>query len=570
MMKTCRGCQKEFEITPDDKAFYEQVNAVEPRYCPPCRMQRRLVWRNERTLYRRKCDLCQKESVAIYPEQTEFPVYCAPCWWGDGWDAKEYALEYDPARPFFEQLKALQAKVPRIGLLSITSVNSDYTNNGGDNKNCYLLFAAEQNEDCMYGRLVQRCRDVVDGCFVYDSQLCYECLDCRQCYGCLFSERCQASTNLLFCFDMRDSQDCILSVNMRHAQYCILNQQYSKEEYEKKKKEILASYDSIQEAKKQFEELKANALVKYAFQTKCVNATGDYLFNCQDTKMVYDATSAKSCAYMADVEEPIDCYDGNNMYYKPERCLDMMGVLQTSRSKYCCYTLYSTDCEYCDNIQNCASCFGCIGIRKTNYAILNKTYTKEEYEKLLPEILKSMNADETYGDYLPPEISVFGYNETLANDLWPLTKEEALVKGFRWQDATTGMYGKETMKADALPKTIEETQDSITSEAIACETCGLNFRITPAELQFYRRLHLPLPRKDFECRLRERMAKRNPRTLWPRECQCEGAQSQGGKYANSGMHTHGAEKCGNKFESTYAPERSEVVYCEQCYQSEVA
>jgi len=187
MNTQCILCKNEFIIRPEDEIFYEQVQSPRPKHCPDCRMMRRLAFRNERTLYKRPCDLCHKDGVSLYPAETSFPVFCHQCWWSDKWDPRDSAMEYDPARPFLEQFKELQSKVPRIALLVIDSVRSDYTNNAGDNKDCYLIFAAEQNEDSLYSRLIMKCKQVCDCAFVYDSELCYECIDCRQCFRCLYS-----------------------------------------------------------------------------------------------------------------------------------------------------------------------------------------------------------------------------------------------------------------------------------------------------------------------------------------------------------------------------------------------
>ncbi len=561
----CQNCKNDFMIESEDFGFYERVQSPPPVFCPDCRMQRRIAHRNERTLYRRVCDLCKKEKVSIYPPKTSFPVYCQPCWWSDDWDAKSFAPEYNPSKSFFSQFEELQRRVPRIGLLNLTSVNSEYTNNSADNKNCYLIFAAEQNEDCMYGRLVQHCKSSLDTAFLYDSELCYECVDCRQCYGCLFSDRCQSSSDLFFCSDMRDCQNCILSTNLRHKSYCIENKQCSKEEFEAKKKEILTSHQSIEAAKNRLQKLKSQSLVKFAFQTKCKNATGDYLFNCHDTKMMFDASNAKACAYAADAEDPIDFYDGNNIYYKPELCLDIMGTLQSFKSKHSTFIFYCNEVEYCDNIHNCTSCFGCIALKKANYCILNKEYSKEAYDNLKEKIIDSMKKEGTYGSFIPPNLAPFGYNETLANDFFSLNKEEALAQGFKWQDYSTGTFKQETIPSSKTPETIEEVKDDITGEILACESCGKNFKITPAELEFYRRMHLPLPHKDFECRHQERMKKRTPRKLWYRQCMCDYKT-----YNNSVKHSHHKEgRCPNKFETSYSPERKEIVYCEECYNAEV-
>ena len=156
MQKNCKNCKKDFEIRDEDQTFYEQVHSPLPEYCPDCRMARRLSFRNERTFYRRPCDLCKKDGISLYPVGTTFPTYCHSCWWSDGWDPKSYAMEYDASRPFMEQFGELLSRVSRIKLNIVgTNVRSDYTNNSGDNKDCYLIFAAENNEDCMYGRLAK-------------------------------------------------------------------------------------------------------------------------------------------------------------------------------------------------------------------------------------------------------------------------------------------------------------------------------------------------------------------------------------------------------------------------------
>jgi len=53
-------------------------------------------------------------------------------------------------------------------------------------------------------------------------------------------------------------------------------------------------------------------------------------------------------------------------------------------------------------------------------------------------------------------------------------------------------------------------------------------------------------------------------------CQCAGTKAESGAYQNQDKHSHGEDHCPNKFETTYAPDRPEIVYCEQCYQAEVA
>lgn len=557
--ETCRTCEKEFVIRDEDLVFYEQVKTTSPLYCPDCRMARRLIFRNERTLYKRPCNLCKKDMITVYTPESPYAVYCHDCWWSDGWNPKSFAMDYDLDKTFFEQYKELQIKVPRLGMMCLNNVRSDYTNGSAENKDCYLVFAADYNEDCMYGRLLQRDKWCVDCAFIHESELCYECVDCRQCFKCLFSEQCQSSTDLLFCFNVRNSNNCIFCTNSKNLSNAIFNVPYTKEEYEKKKKEILASYETIEEAKKEFEKLKSNQIVKFVHQTKCHDVTGDYIHNCHEGVMLFDTYDSKNCSYMKDTENPMDSMDCNNFYYKSQFCYNVMGSMQMNNVKNCAFGFYSSETEYCENCYNLTSAMGCTAIRKGEYMILNKTYTKEKYNELKNKIIEKMKEEKTYGQFFPPELSPFGYNEALCQDFLPLTKDEALRRGYKWQDKTTGTFGKETMEEENIPKTTEGITDSLTSEIFACINCKKNYRLTEAELGFYKRMHLPIPHKDFECRHQDRMKKRNPRKLWGRSCMCE----------EKNHHNHSGRKCEEKFETTYAPNRPETIYCESCYQQEV-
>jgi len=66
MNKKCVQCGRDFEITDDDLKFYDKGSPVvkgrkfvmpSPTHCPDCRLMKRLAFRNEKNLYKRKCDL---------------------------------------------------------------------------------------------------------------------------------------------------------------------------------------------------------------------------------------------------------------------------------------------------------------------------------------------------------------------------------------------------------------------------------------------------------------------------------------------------------------------------------
>ena len=127
---------------------------------------------------------------------------------------------------------------------------------------------------------------------------------------------------------------------------------------------------------------------------------------------------------------------------------------------------------------------------------MNKKYTKEEYNELVPKIIEHMNQmpyldkignEYKYGEFFPIEHSPFGYNETVAPEQYTLSKEEVIDKGYNWQDNLQRTTGKETVKPEDIPESINDVKENITDEILACINCERNYKIIPEEFLFYQR-----------------------------------------------------------------------------------
>jgi hypothetical protein len=223
---------------------------------------------------------------------------------------------------------------------------------------------------------------------------------------------------------------------------------------------------------------------------------------------------------------------------------------------------------YCFNANHC---FSSTGLRKRDYCILNKQYDKAKFEALRDAIVVDMKRHGEYGEFFPASFSAFGYNESAAQEQFPLTKEQALARGFKWEDVQRGTFGKETVQWKDVPDSINGLGAfDPAKEIFACTACSKNYRIIPAELAFYKRFSIPLPRLCPDCRHARRFAARGPNRLFARTCSCAGAKSADGHYTNTVGHFHGAAVCSNLFQTNHLPEYDGSVYCEQCYQAEVA
>ena len=569
--RNCQNCKKDFVIEPDDFGFYEKMKVPPSTFCVDCRKQRRWVWRNNISLYNRKCELCDKGVVSLYSPESPFKIYCNKCWWSDNWDSKSYGVDYDFSRPFFSQFQDLLQSVPQIAIVNddgIASINCEYTQDWWFSKNCYMCFSGWHAENVMYSTFVLAGKYIMDCMEMRSpSEWMYECRVVSQSYKVKYSEIGLSCIDGAFLYNCRNCQDCFMSFGLQNKKYHFKNQKYEKSEYEK----ILASYrldtySGVEKAKKEYDDFLLNFPRRFAQIFKSLNCTGDTVSYSKNSQFCFGVKKFENCRYCDFGSDNKDSLDVT-MSGELSECYESSVVDHSQKNFFGVFSVKSQDIKYCQHCHNCKYCFGCVGLRNAKYCIFNKQYTKEEYEELVPKIIEQMNSmpyvDKMgliykYGEFYPIEISPFGYNETYAPELVPLSREDALERGYKWQDHQQKTEGKETLKAEDIPESINDIDESILNEILACISCSRNYKIVPNELIFYKNMKIPIPRKCFGCRYRERVTRRHPYKLWHRTCMCE---CEG--------HNNHAGKCEVEFETSYAPERPEIVYCEKCYQQEV-
>jgi len=583
--KTCQNCKEDFTIDPEDFDFYEKINVPPPTFCPECRFQRRLAFRNERKLFRNVNARTGGKILTIYPPESGLIVYTDEDFHSDIWDPMDYGIDYDFSKPFFEQFLEIMKKVPRparnyfVGTL----VNSEYSANCSYSKNCYLIFNSEYDEDCSYGNAIEYSKTCFDNSHCNHSERCYGSFWILNCHRAHFCSQCVNSFEICFCKDCLGCSNCFGCMNLRNKKYCIFNIQYTKKEYEEKIAAMkLNSWKGIEGARRAAREFWKNLPNKYHQGVKNVNSTGAYVTNSKNVRHGYLVRECEDCKYVQYLQIPPaskNCYDftiwGENNQFGYESVTSGTGTFNLKFSIECWPNI--RDSEYCVFCGDSSNLFACVGLNNKEYCIFNKQYTKEEYDALVLKIKKHMDEipyiDKAgrvykYGEFLPIELSPFAYNQMLAYDHFQLSKEQALKAGYLWKDPTAQEY-QITMKGEDLPDIIEEVNDDILDAVISCTKCKKAFRIIKQELEFLRRERIPLPRYCVDCRHFSRVAQRLPSKLFHRSCQCVGAKSENGVYKNTAEHFHGDKLCPNKFETSYAPDRSEIVYCESCYNGEV-
>jgi len=503
MQKVCEKTGWSFEVSDMELDLIKKMSLNEPKFHPKVRAAMRLMLRNERNLYIRKCDATGERIMSVYNDKKPFPVYKYDYWISDEWTPPH--LDYNPDKSFFEQYKELSLITPRVNLFSPFNENCDYCNAAEKNKNCYMHILSDRSEDCYYTYGVYGCRDLIDCSHMHNCELCFECMDCTDsyhCRGCFLCDNCNESD---FCFDCRGCKNCFMCSGLRNQEYCINNKPYSKDDYEEKMKQInLGSYKMWIKILEQF----LDQIVSdnsYNRMINVENSTGNFLINAKNCEDCYDLSDAEDCCHVLvgahrikDVGHSHSIVHGSQLIY---------GNVSTTESYNCHNTIgcWATNNScYNEFLQNCDDCMGCISLKRKKFCILNKQYSEEEYYKIKTQIISELG--DYYGNPFPFSVATLSYQDSAFRDHFSLSKEE--IDKIGWE------YGKPKMPQEGNFMSTTNISDDIfeapneINDTFLCEKSKKPFKIIPQEIKLLKTINAPLPRYHHEVRFKKRVVLR--------------------------------------------------------------
>ena len=571
---------EKLKITIGDKTYIPTISDI----CPEARTQYKLMFKNERRLYKTTCALTWKSTISCISPETGLTIYDKEARASDARDYCDYGIEIDSKKSVFDHMAQLVKSTPYQDLIwsfSNLKHNSVYTNYTSDMVDCYFAFDCNTLEKCCH---VSRCRgskQLFDCLRVNGSEACYQCVDCENMYKSFFCNSCTSCHNSYYLSNCHGCYDCIGCTNLVNKQYYIFNKQVSKSDYQAKLAELQKDY-SNPEIVKTFAEILRISPRKNLHIINSEGVIGNHIINAKNIFFSNLIGECDTMRYCDEMKQAQDCFDvcgyGNESYL-------LYNCTQAGRYSnhiYCSASIGKWEnILYCMETKKSSNCFGCVNLKEKEYCIFNTPYTKEEYEKLVPELIANMQKEKVWLNFLPTEFSPYPYNDSVANDYYPIHtliingQTQIINPNWRW---TVTVLQPEKFLSDAILdlgwekiKTTRRTRENevntpewitiveanhigelpsdeeILKVAITCEVSGRPFRIVPPELEFYRKHWLPLPRKHPDIRHAERLAQRPGKELFLRKC----------------------DKCGVEMLSVYAENSWSQVYCEQCYNKEI-
>lgn len=549
MQQECRTCGRTFIFSKEEQQILKDTSLKlkgkiyelsTPKDCGECRMKHLLRFHNDTNLYKNTCVGSQKEILAAYHPDSSVKVMDYELWFSDSFAPLQYGRDYDFSRPFFVQFKELQQEVPRLNISVNDLENSPYVNGAGYIKDSYLVFNAAHDERCYYSYGIFQSDNCADMAFSNSMTLCYESIDCESCYNCSYIQNTKHCKDSYFLYDCRNCTSCIGCFGLRNKEYYVYNQPVSKEKYESIRDSIKnMSWHGVRNFQKKFDEYLCSYQRKYITGEGNEQSTGNYLNNCKDVLRSYALNNAENCfdsSSAFDVKDSISLFQwgerADHIYWSVEVGNNVSHVAMSNLVWQSSNNIYYSDMCFSSH-----DCFGSVGLKKNQYCILNKQYTKDEYEELVPKIIAHMQSTGEWGEFFPVDHSPFAYNESNAQLLHPLTKEEAFAQGETYRE--DGAVAQATCE-DLPDVAISEIDKSIIGKVLCSEISGKPYRIIPQEYAFYVTQGIPISREHYGERMMRRFAMRTPEKLFHREC----------------------HECGVKLESSYETEK---VLCEECY-----
>ncbi len=494
-MPICPLTGLQFEHHELERRHYERFGFPLPDIHPIARLALRVAHGNNWSLYWTSDVRTGKKLLSCFDPKEGLSIVDHHYWTSDEFDAKVYGREFDFSRGFFEQYFEMAQSTPRPNVQIVNCTNVEYANHVFNSKNCYLCFICFDSENVLYSFRVRQCRESMYCVNSKDCELCYSCLHCNECYDVQFSEFSKNCTTSRFLSNCNNCVDCYQCVNLRDKQYCIQNDQYTKEGYDARMKEIdLSSYQHLKREYALWKKFLDSQPIQAEHAVNCEDSTGTLLKNCRSCIFCSNLSNAEQCVNSFGNNQ-VECCDTSGE--GSEGGIMNVGFLDSQRVAFTMVAEHSYDIWYSQQIFQSHDCFGCLGLKKSAYCILNKEYTREEYVRLKDRIIEHMKNRGEWGQYFPAQYSPFCYDDTNVvgvldsefQDYRVVAQQMGLRTRTSAEEKTPGAVGVAEMKDRC-----DEWGTSDLDRVWACEKSGRAFKITSQELRLYQRMRVPVPR----------------------------------------------------------------------------
>lgn len=258
------------------------------------------------------------------------------------------------------------------------------------------------------------------------SENCYQCIDCTDCYSVQYAQNSHNCRQSFWLYACDNCDHCFGCSNLVGKQYCIFNEQKTQEEYKQFIQSLnLGSAQLRDEYLEKFQQLVDQTAKPAIHGLQLEKSTGNFINQCKQSLMVFNGENLENCRYTFWFNNAKNCQDVMSWGDPSEMCYYSVSTgSNTSFTFFCANASTTSHVYYSTHCTNCQHCFGCTGLTSQSYCIFNKQYSKEEYEQTVAKIITHMQDSGEWGEFFDPSLAPFAYNETVAQELYPLDESQ--------------------------------------------------------------------------------------------------------------------------------------------------
>ena len=294
------------------------------------------------------------------------------------------------AEEFLKELKRLVDMTPNYPVHQINCENSELTDHVYYCKNLTYCFDCLRCSDSTYIYDCVNTANSLDCDYCGESELCYECVDAFKCFNCEYLEDCSHLTDSAYSVWCTNSNNLFGCVSMHNKSYCIFNRQLTKEQYETEVKK----YRSWPPEKilAEVEKIRATLPVTQTHESNNENSSyGDYVYFSKNCYMCFDARHNTDSGYIYDSHNLNSSWDVSSSR-DSELSYEVADSGVLFNSNFVVFSKNISDSSYVVNSYDVKNCLGVVNRTHTQYEILHRKNSKEEYERLSKEILADIAA----------------------------------------------------------------------------------------------------------------------------------------------------------------------------------
>ncbi len=506
--KTCRISWKEFTISDFEIELLDKLSPIiwgekfpipHPTLCPEERLRRRSQYSNYFFLHKRKSDLSWQEIISTFSSESDCTVWSQSEWWNSQGDFFKYWRDIDWGKSFGEQCAEFMKDVPQFCLDNEYTAleNSEYVNGNWMSKNCYLVSNGHNNENCLYAFYIFNNVNILNCNYIRFSENCSHSCHIWKCYNVHFGFNLNECRDSWYSFSCEWSQNIIWCVGLKNEKYSILNTPCSESEFA----QVMGKLKKDHIFKKDFEwkvkDLIERIGIEKSILTGSVHSSGDFCYDSKNALECFASGDLEDSAHIRDAFLIKDSMDISAWWDNASLSYDCMAVGRNIQNYYWSkwsyhgglYNFYTLNCISCSYV------FACSWLKNQSYCIFNKKYSKEDWEENVKKLIRKMQENGEWGEFLDSKQSWYPYDASYAMTLFPLTEVEVLARGLKWSGYELKPEGiTKTIPAEKLPNNITEIPDDVLNWALVCVKTGKPYKIQPLELDMHRRFGISLPK----------------------------------------------------------------------------